>query len=464
MKGLNTQKLAAYFFVVVSIFLFSSFSSCDEIIDKAKQLIPEAGDKYNAAEEMRGAQGTSDKIRPYAPKGANTPNKVGKGCYYTLSWHSTPNASQYCVNWSFHNNNIENMKERTSGWIDKCEYGWNVPDKEGIMYVNVYSKNSAGQSLEPLSFIVTICKKGKLIFLTHGLSSDRNEFKETVKLLKSNGSYFDLGCITMRDKGNYLNVKNNSLSQIVDEKICSGFNVLVRTEFSAGNLSFDDQLKEMEQMVDLFEGHNADIVFVGHSMGGLASINYGICYANAHKNKNIKIITVDTPYHPNNYAKSIWLSEYIDKQARVVTEWASQQQRGEAHRDLGGISFIIYTPTGTEGTKHSALQKLKTKWENNANNKRITLHAIAVSMYGKDGEDCSNDMVGDGVVDIPSQQGIDWSMVSRSSIIPGNQNNPHWFQEGERSVFALNDFNPYHHINTPDREEVIEQIKNLIEQ
>ena len=150
------HKLTIGLFVVLSI----SFCGCDEVnklIEKAKQLIPDSGYQYNAEDEREWAQGTSNKMRPNAPKGVNAPNKVPKGCYYSFSWNA-PNATQCCVNWSFFNKNGE-KKEGTSNWIDKLEHTWRVPNEEGVMYVNVYAKNLGGQSQEPLAFEVKVIGK-----------------------------------------------------------------------------------------------------------------------------------------------------------------------------------------------------------------------------------------------------------------------------------------------------------------
>ena len=424
MKGLNTQKLAAYFFVVVSIFLFSSFSSCDEIIDKARQAVPKAGDKYNAAEEMRRAQGTSDKIRPYAPKGANTPTKVGKGCYYSLSWHSALNASLYCVNWSFYNNNNEKKKEGTSDWIDKYEYGWNVPDEEGIMYVNVYSKNSAGQSKEPLSYIVTISKKGKLIFLTHGLNDNIGAcFQETVIILLGYDNYRHYG----RVSASYVR-KNENKSQYINQLIDEGKNVLVNLEFSEGNLSFAKQLEEMRKMVAIFHGHNAsNVVFVGHSMGGLAGINYGVEYADTYKGKKIKIITVSTPFSANNYA----IFEHFRNWGRITgAQW-----------DLAGFSI--------------ALPNLKSKWiEYKRNIGSIELHTIGIIGSSNNVKDRNNR--GDCIIDVDTQLGADWGIISSQYTITRNNNN-------SEKIDVWDTKDPYHHCNTDNLPQVAKRIKEIVE-
>jgi hypothetical protein len=205
-------------------------------------------------------------------------------------------------------------------------------------------------------------------------------------------------------------------------------------------------------------------------MGGLASINYAIKYAEENKDKKVKIITVDTPYQPNNYAAAMWLSEYVNIDiplpfggkvtihGKDVAEWTSKQKKGDAHRDLGGLS--------------SALADLREKW-NSSNNDRMTLHAIAVSMNGKDEESAINDMLGDGVVDVPAQHGRycynvgsnpptlvemkadAWKNIKTKSIVWGNQ----------KKLLPLTAMdNDYHHCNTPAFQKVIDKIRDIIEQ
>ena len=391
---MRQDKLTTLLFMSMFIGCLFTLNSCNEInalIAKAKQLIPEAGPQFNAEEERLASAGKSDVIRPYAPKGVSTPKMALKGGFYACAWSSTKNASHYCLNWSLHKNGSK-IAEGTSDWIDELEYSWTVPNETGTMYVNVYARNSGGQSLDPLTFTATVKEgqKGQLVFLTHGLNSDVSCFGETVKSLRSNSDYFDLGYVTMRKSGNYLNTNNGlKQKQAVDEQILQGINVLVRTEFSAGNLSFDQQLKEMEQMAAKFDGHNADVVFIGHSMGGLASINYGIDYAKRNTNKKVKIITVSTPYQPNNYARTVWGGK--DEIPGIISNfsaWLSGQQRGLAHRDLGGFE--------------TALSGLRKKWHN-CSSDNITLYAISVSMYSK--LEMRREAIGDGIVDIPAQKG-----------------------------------------------------------
>ena len=127
MKFFIKHKLATLLFVASSMCCIITLSGCDELINKAKQLIPDPGSQYNAAEEMRGAQGESDKIRPYAPEGVFLPNNACAGGYYAIKW-SGRNAKEYCVNWSIINQRTKKRTEGTSHWIDSNEYEWKVPD------------------------------------------------------------------------------------------------------------------------------------------------------------------------------------------------------------------------------------------------------------------------------------------------------------------------------------------------
>ena len=175
---------------------------------------------------------------------------------------------------------------------------------------------------------------------------------------------------------------NNGQKAISDTWTVWWLSQPVITEFSDNNLSFDRQLFEISLMISMFKGYRADLVFIGHSMGGLTSINVGMAYANANKTRNVKIITLDTPYQPNNYAREAW------NDTSGFTANVAGQTRGEAHRDLGGRS--------------DALANLHDKW-NNFSGKNVKLHAISVSLYSE--QESRYMEIGDGIVDIPAQQG-----------------------------------------------------------
>jgi pimeloyl-ACP methyl ester carboxylesterase len=332
----------------------------------------------------------------------------------------------------------------------------------------------------------TNIEQGRLIFLTHGLEDDAYCFLDTVKQLVSTGKYIDFGYITggtsryiLDHDGkfaliydtdgavNYSKEFSDELSQDGEDMIKTinrltgaGKHILIRTQFSRGNLSFAYQLTEMGFMIGFFDkfGYSrfdgittSNVVFVGHSMGGLASINYGVDYAKGNADKTVTIITVDTPYSSNHYAAAVW------NDPSSVVGWFAKQQKGEAHRDLGGIG--------------SAMKELRSKW-NRFNGTNIDLYAIAVSMTGKN--DMNWSAIGDGVVDIPSQLGyplnFEWERVNPMPIIYGHITESDMSYDaasgatplGSLSAVALTT-HEYHHVNTPDRTEVVEQIRNIVE-
>jgi len=133
----------------------------DELIKEVQKLIPDPGPQFNAAEELRWAQGKSDKIPPYAPKGIKTPNKVCKGCYYTLGWDRAPNAIHYCVNWSFYDKSGKKLDDKTRDWTDKLEDSWTILNQEGIMKVKIFAKNSGGQSQESPTIDINVVTTDK---------------------------------------------------------------------------------------------------------------------------------------------------------------------------------------------------------------------------------------------------------------------------------------------------------------
>ena len=385
-----------------------------------------------------------------APKTVNAKGKC------TLRWEPVECATKYIIHWSFFDTDNKKKDEGHTEWIDKCEYIHTAPNDRGYLYFNVYAKDDYKEGKKPLYIEVEV-KKGQLIFLTHGLADSLPCFKETVKSLNEYDNYFDLGYVTMRKDGNYIN------KPIINEKICQGINILVRTEFSKGNLSFKNQLGEMKTMVGLFEGINADIVFIGHSMGGLASINYVINNPVSLSGKKIKIITVSTPYQPNYYAKCAW-NDTSGTCAKIAN-----QERGEAHRDLGGIS--------------TALLDLRNKW-NYSKTESAKLYSISISMYSK--LEIRWKLIGDGIVDIPAQQGDfreeldnvgEWYKVNKREIIFGTGISTigidiaaavlsgNYFSLLFSDAGGINDRKkPGYHTNTPSMPKVIEEIKKIIEE
>ena len=120
----------------------------------------------------------------------------------------------------------------------------------------------------------------------------------------------------------------------------------------------------------MFGNFEADVTFIGHSMGGLASINYSVDYHTKTK-KNIDVITISTPYDDNSIAdKSTLLEKY----------------NTPAHRELAGIDEV-------ENKKRFARNKLENKWNTYSN---IDLISIGIDGF-------KILVNGDGIVSLKSQ-------------------------------------------------------------
>ena len=431
----------------------------------------------------------------------------GESLLYLYNGHSDVTAlmtSSGSVAASYYYDAFGNITETTGQVNNPFRYaGYQYDEESKLYYLNSrhYAPDIArfmqedtylGDQADPLSLnLYTYCSnnpliyvdptghKGQVVIMTHGLNSDVEEFEKTVQNLKEKknedgiSEYISLGAVMVNEDGkaelvynsDYLNrleakfgagARKNPdkyISKMLDELTGQGYNVLIRTQFSKGNLSFDDQHKETGDMMYRLGDFKADVTFIGHSMGGLASINYGIDYAEQNKNKKVNIITVSTPYHENAWAATDWRTAVGDKENDMGK--GINGPVGKAQKDLGGIS--------------DALEKLKTKWNKyKENGGTATLYAISVSMYNPhDGRKGNKEYdktheknwsdKGDGVVDIPSQQGEGWSHVNVIPMIKGT---------GKGHALPINDLqdteHSYHHVNTPDRKEVANLIHNIL--
>jgi len=327
---------------------------------------------------------------------------------------------------------------------------------------------------DPVNWIDPLGYRGQVVFMQHGLNANHEEFEATViglkEMQRSNGKnkFISLGINTAGrsvEKGGrgskkmYYNGvyqkcltdtaeknRGKSIHEIraifLDNLTADGTHVLIRTEFSAGNMSFEDQRLELKSLVEYFGNFKSDVTFIGHSMGGLASINYGIDYADANPGKKVNIITVSTPYHPNSVAAKAAKGE------KVVSLF---QDIGPAHSDLGGLT--------------NNLEYLVDKWNHHKRNGgETTAYAISIAKAGRE-LTYIRDQIGDGVVDVYSQQ-------SREVLI--DQNISHSFEHINRLPLIIGNGisvgtdlaetdHPYHHVRTPDLQEVIDQINGLFD-
>lgn len=210
------------------------------------------------------------------------------------------------------------------------------------------------------------------------LSGEQEELKKGFKnkvegLVKAEGKFKDAGVITRRIERDPIaepfllenfEVKENGKTEedktavhnclplltkelydwLKQDKI-----VCIKVEFSSGVEHFSKQLSEMTSMVkeveqvisdametDIDNGTGSyfiyDTTFVGHSMGGIASLNYGIDYAKRNPEKMVDIITISTPFYKNSWAKIE--SDY----PAVVGEFILGRSNNGAQDDLAGYS------------------------------------------------------------------------------------------------------------------------------
>jgi len=324
----------------------------------------------------------------------------------------------------------------------------------------------------------TETRKGKLVFFQHGLSDSKNCWAQaTCSLAVDHPNEMVSIGIPLTQRDSYYASRSAELLSDVKKLVNSGKTVLISTEFSTGYLSFADQLSEMHIMVDPFLALDAEIVLIGHSMGGLASINYALDCAKQYPSRSIRVITADTPYQPNWYARAVW-----NNKAGYVGILAGQQ-RGEAHRDLGGLPYS--GKNKIDGT--GAMADLRNRW-NSYSGGNIHVYAIPVSMYtvydktkndekrNKNGEKLWN-KIGDGIVDIPAQQGkklhkgdVEWKNIDVQDMIIGEDVSPYTKAAKVGAMGAIHApiddaakvKHPYHHVNSHDRDEMIDQIYDLL--
>ena len=334
-----------------------------------------------------------------------------------------------------------------------------VPNQPAIIQslnLYVYAMSNPLKYYDPMGLAV--------IFMTHGLDDSAYCFVGTdggaIKNLKNDNpsKYISFGVVTagrgdangqyytgsdqaglymnddVREKGIELfgrDFQNDpaKVAQLMDYYTDQGIDVLIRTEFSAGNLSFDTQLTQFGEMVDRFGNFKDDVTFLGHSMGGLASINYGVDYAlkEENKNKQVNIITISIPYVANNWSK--------DKNVATLGAYA-------ALRDL---------------SSKKAIGKIKDKWEKYKKDEGTAeLYAIGiVATAPGNGKDSDREKRGDGIMSLSDQLGGDWNSayISETFTITGN---------GKTKIDVWDTGDSYHHMNTPRLPEVAKHINNLI--
>lgn len=194
--------------------------------------------------------------------------------------------------------------------------------------------------------------KGNLLLFQHGVLDDCTEFAKMVKELKKDEKFIDGGLITSRVKINskwnskpstslnykayrfFKNLKESHavkrrtfnpaqvllssdfeelLNKYVEKELLNtmslkekikvlteaGYYVMFRTEFLNSNASQIKQENELSRFVKVTSFDSDKVILIGHSQGGLVSMGFAI--SNPQKVK--KLITIATPFEPNNIAK-----------------------------------------------------------------------------------------------------------------------------------------------------------------
>ena len=341
--------------------------------------------------------------------------------------------------------------------------------------------------------------KGRVIFMQHGLNDNYKCFHGLItNLVGGNGKkYMDLGVISTGTRpqlaepprnGNrgyegygksgihysdtyldYLKEQfgnadnpNLYLIQSLNKLTENNCNVLIRTEFSTGVESLDEQQSQMSYIAGLIGGQNADVCFIGHSMGGLASLNYAMDYKRENPLKDVMVITIDTPYFKNDYSLAAW--KLAGREKYNNNGEAAGQRVGYANRDLACVAC---------SDKRVVLEELYKKWclyRETYND--VAVYAAAVSMYSENsGETASRK--GDGIVDVPAQLGREkygagrvYPGVVALPVVYGGKfasKNPMTVVEPSVSIANIRDLdNPYHHCNTPSLSEVATLVDEVI--
>ena len=96
------------------------------------------------------------------PQEKSAPKTVEARTKYLLQWNPVSCATEYIVHWSFRVDGIIKEYDNT-GWIDKLEWTYNVPDECGYLYINVYARNAKKIPCDSsLNISVMVTKTGSI--------------------------------------------------------------------------------------------------------------------------------------------------------------------------------------------------------------------------------------------------------------------------------------------------------------
>lgn len=275
--------------------------------------------------------------------------------------------------------------------------------------------------------------KARVTLFQHGVNANRSSFQQMTESLGDVKNVVDLGVISngridynigSDDKVQALFDKlklnsNDSPTYITDKLLAHGYNVNYRTEFSNPTGEHFEQIGELSRYINLVTHKDEKVNLVGHSKGGLVSIGYTAF----HPGKVNKVITINTPYKPNKFAKES--VKAIDKAYAKYKEAIVDYQvidpgvsgLMEKKLKLAKTAFDKAMNIGTSGSQTDyemigglrdlagetpALNNIRRQWNTqqaNGNLSSIQAYAIATDSYEYNGTK------GDGVVSLESQRG-----------------------------------------------------------
>ena len=280
---------------------------------------------------------------------------------------------------------------------------------------------------------------GSVVLFQHGVNADITTFETMVNTLSQYDNCINGGKLSFRKSTNdvtntqamsdrlyNLGMSGSSLDNINSKEMIYllnslNVNVLFRTEFSNPTGSHSEQIGELGRFVDEVSYSFDKVSLVGHSKGGLVSIGY----TTNNPQRVERVITVDTPYSPNEYAKissDMMDAAYINYvKAQQDYEQAGKWTKGVQKTKLN-IAKAAFDKAVYEGTRGSqtdyfkttglkdlagytnALSDIRNKWNSqyqNGNLASVQSYAIATNSW--DGYKVFP--TGDMVVSVESQRG-----------------------------------------------------------
>lgn len=219
--------------------------------------------------------------------------------------------------------------------------------------------------------------KGSTVLFQHGVNANITTFETMVNKLSNYSNAVNGGTLSLR-KGERIVINTYNMYKKLEnlgigEDDLMGLsnkektyllntlnvNVLFRTEFSNPTGTHDEQINELGKFVNDVSYSFDKVSLVGHSKGGLVSVGY-----TAENPERVeKVITVDTPYEPNAYARiSCDMMDAAYDRYRTASENYSTSSGWQRHSLKNTLDFAkeLLDNAVKEGTRGSQTDYFKT--------------------------------------------------------------------------------------------------------